>query len=179
VDPYTPLKLAEYYMVADKVFSYDVIKDEPPAELEKSITVQTNVINQTFRNFVEIIFENREKSLQSWHLDGYSFFAVAVEPGRWTPEKRKGYNLLDGVSRHTIQVFPKSWAAIMLTFDNAGMWNLRSELTERRYLGQQMYISVLSPARSLRDEYNLPDNALLCGIVKDMPWPPPYSINAA
>uniref|UniRef100_A0A803QHI0 Uncharacterized protein n=1 Tax=Cannabis sativa TaxID=3483 RepID=A0A803QHI0_CANSA len=77
VDPYTPLKLAEYYMVADKVFSYDVIKDEPPAELEKSITVQTNVINQTFRNFVEIIFENREKSLQSWHLDGYSFFAVA------------------------------------------------------------------------------------------------------
>jgi len=108
-------------------------------------------------------------------LDGYSFFAVAVEPGKWSPEKRKNYNLLDAVSRHTIQVFPKSWAAIMLTFDNAGMWNLRSELAENRYLGQQLYVSVLSPNRSLRDEYNLPETQLLCGIVKDLPKPPPYS----
>lgn len=100
----------------------------------------------------------------------------SVEPGRWTPEKRKSYNLLDAVSRHTIQVFPKSWAAIMLTFDNAGMWNLRSELAERRYLGQELYISVLSPERSLRDEYNIPDDALLCGIVKDLAKPPPYTI---
>ncbi|XP_010093150.2 L-ascorbate oxidase homolog [Morus notabilis] len=176
VDPYTPLKLAEYYQVADKVFKYDIISDEPPANAGDKITVATNVVNQTFRNFVEIIFENHEKSLQTWHLDGYSFFAVAIEPGRWSPDKRSRYNLLDAVSRHTIQVFPKSWAAIMLTFDNAGMWNLRSELTERRYLGQQLYISVQSPARSLRDEYNMPDNALLCGVVKDLPWPPPYSI---
>ena len=61
----------------------------------------------------------------------------------------------------------------MLTFDNAGMWNLRSEQAENRYLGQQLYISVLSPEKSLRDEYNLPDTQLLCGIVKDMPKPAP------
>jgi L-ascorbate oxidase len=60
--------------------------------------------------------------------------------------------------------------------DNAGMWNIRSEIAERRYLGQQLYASVLSPARSLRDEYNIPDNALLCGLVKNLPKPPPYSI---
>merc|ERR1712137_544226 len=70
------------------------------------------------------------------------------EPGRWTPEKRKNYNLVDAVGRHTVQVYPNSWAAILLTFDNAGMWNLRSELTENKYLGQQMYVSVLSLARS-------------------------------
>ncbi|KAJ7955460.1 L-ascorbate oxidase-like [Quillaja saponaria] len=162
VDPDTPLKLAEYYGVADKVFKYDTISDEPPATIDK-VTLAPNVLNVTFRNFIEIIFENHEKSMQSWHLDGYSFFAVAIEPGRWTPEKRKNYNLLDAVSRHTVQVFPKSWAAIMLTFDNAGMWNLRSELSENRYLGQQLYISVISPARSLRDEYNLPEDTLLCG----------------
>lgn len=80
------------------------------------------------------------------------------------------------MSRHTIQVFPKSWAAILLTFDNAGMWNLRSELTERRYLGQELYISVLSPERSLRDEYNIPDNAQLCGAVLGLPKPAPYTI---
>jgi len=174
IDPPTPLKLAEYYGIADKVFKYDSISDDP-ATVDK-VTEAPNVLNVTFRNFVEIIFENREKSVQSWHLAGYSFFAVAIETGRWRPDRRKNYNLLDAVSRHTIQVFPNSWAAIMLTFDNAGMWNIRSELTERRYLGQQLYASVLSPARSLRDEYNLPDNSLLCGIVKDLPKPPPYTL---
>ncbi|XP_027334472.1 L-ascorbate oxidase homolog [Abrus precatorius] len=175
VDTETPLKLAEYYGVADKVFKYDTISDEPPADLN-TVVKAPNVINATFRNFVEIIFENHGKVVQSYNLDGYSFFAVAIEPGRWSPEKRKNYNLLDAVSRHTIQVFPKSWAAIMLTFDNAGMWNLRSEHAENRYLGQQLYVSVLSPERSLRDEYNMPDTQLLCGIVKDLPNPQPYSI---
>ncbi|XP_054804322.1 L-ascorbate oxidase homolog [Prosopis cineraria] len=174
VDPQTPLKLAEYFGVADKVFKYNTISDEPSADLE-SLTIEPNVINITYRTFVEIIIENHKKSMQSYNLDGYSFFAVANEPGRWAPEKRKNYNLLDAVSRHTVQVFPNSWAAIMLTFDNCGMWNLRSELAENRYLGQQLYVSVLSPERSLRDEYNLQNTTLLCGIVKDLPLPPPYS----
>ena len=106
----------------------------------------------------------------------FVFFACSIEAGTWTPEKRKNYNLLDAVSRHTIQVFPKSWAAILLTFDNCGMWNIRSEIWDRHYLGQQLYVSVLSPERSLRDEYNIPDNVQLCGIVESMPKPPPYSI---
>ncbi|KAI3911527.1 hypothetical protein MKW98_010414 [Papaver atlanticum] len=175
-NPETPLKLAEYYQVPEKVFKYDTIPDEPTPESADKITVQPNVVNATFRDFIEIVFENHEKSIQSWHLDGYSFFAVAIEAGKWTPEKRKNYNLLDAVSRHTIQVYPGCWAAIMLTFDNAGIWNLRSNLWERYYLGQQLYVSVTSPARSLRDEYNVPDNAELCGIVKDLPKPPPYTI---
>ncbi|KAG4906394.1 hypothetical protein JHK84_054904 [Glycine max] len=174
VDTQTPLKLAEYYGVADKVFKYNLISDSPDTAFP-DLTVAPNVINATFRDFIEVIFENPGKVIQSYNLDGYSFFALAVEPGKWTPEKRKNYNLLDAISRHTIQVFPNSWAAIMLTFDNAGMWNLRSEMAENRYLGQQLYVSVLSPNRSLRDEYNLPETQLLCGIVKDMPKPPPYS----
>lgn len=174
VDPDTPMKLAEYYGIVDKVFKYNTISDEPPSSLG-ILTVTPNVLNVTFRTFIEIIIENHEKSMQSYNLDGYSFFAVANEPGRWAPEKRKNYNLLDAVSRHTVQVFPNSWAALMLTFDNCGMWNLRSELAENRYLGQQLYISVLSPERSLRDEYNLQNTTLLCGLVKDLPMPPPYS----
>ncbi|GMH11434.1 hypothetical protein Nepgr_013275 [Nepenthes gracilis] len=178
VDPETPLKLAEYYGIPGKVFDYDTIGDEPPTDIDTSdkITVGPIVLNATFRNFIEVIFENHEKGVQSWHLDGYSFFPVAIEVGTWSPEKRKNYNLLDAVSRYTIQVYPKSWAAILLTFDNAGMWNVRSESLERNYLGQQLYISVLSPERSLRDEYNMPENTLTCGIVKDIPKPPPYSI---
>ncbi|MBA0784200.1 hypothetical protein Gotri_001792 [Gossypium trilobum] len=172
VEPTTPLKLAEYYGVADKVFKYDTIPDDPPAEITK-VTMEPVVLNLTHRNFMEIIFENRETAIQSYHLCGYAFFAVAVETGQWSPEKRKNYNLLDAVSRHTIQVFPKSWAAILLSFDNCGMWNIRSEVWDRRYLGQQLYVSVVSPNKSLRDEYNMPEGTLVCGIVESMPRPPP------
>ncbi|KAI3461923.1 hypothetical protein Pfo_018586 [Paulownia fortunei] len=174
VDGETPLKLAEYYGVTDKVFSYDLVKDE--ATDGNKVVLAPSVVNATFRNFVEIIFENHEKTIQTWHLDGYSFFAVAIEPGKWSPEKRKNYNLLDAVSRHTIQVYPNSWAAVMTTLDNAGMWNLRSDMLERTYLGQQLYFSVLSPARSLRDEYNIPTTQQLCGIVQNLPMPAPYTI---
>ncbi|XP_031123410.1 L-ascorbate oxidase homolog [Ipomoea triloba] len=170
----TPLKLAEYFGISKKVFKYDVMGDTPPENVEK-VTLAPNVVNATFRNFVEIVFENHEKTIQTYDLDGYSFFAVAIEPGRWSPEKRKNYNLVDAVSRHSIQVYPNSWAAIMTTLDNAGMWNLRSDMWEKAYLGQQLYFSVLSPERSLRDEYNLPENQQLCGLVKGMYMPPPYS----
>lgn len=175
VDAETPLKLAEYFGKAKDVFKYNIIGDVPPADLKK-VLMAPNVVNATFRNFVEIILENQEKTIQAWHLDGYSFFAVGMESGKWSPEKRKSYNLVDGVSRHTIHVYPNSWAAIMTTLDNAGMWSLRSDMWERFYLGQQLYISILSPERSLRDEYNIPDNSLLCGIVKGLPMPSPYTI---
>ena len=101
--------------------------------------------------------------------------ACSMGRGTWTPQCRKTYNLLDTVSRHTIQVYPRSWTAVMLTFDNAGMWNVRSNLWDRHYLGEQLYISVVSPARSLRDEYNFPETSLRCGKVVGLPMPPSYA----
>jgi len=79
VDSDTPLKLAEYFGVADKVFKYDVIGDNPPANIDSldKINLGPVVLNFTYRDFIEIIFENHEKGVQSWHLDGYSFFPVA------------------------------------------------------------------------------------------------------
>ncbi|XP_051143313.1 L-ascorbate oxidase homolog [Andrographis paniculata] len=174
VDSETPLKLAEYFGVADKVFVYDLVKDNDPSATKVAAAIAPSVMNASFKGFVEFIFENHEKTIQTWHLDGYSFFAVAIEAGVWSPEKRKNYNLLDAVSRNTIQVYPNTWAAAVTTLDNAGMWNLRSEMRERAYLGQQMYVSVLSPEKSLRDEYNIPATQQLCGIVKDLPKPAPY-----
>ncbi|GAA0168239.1 oxidase [Lithospermum erythrorhizon] len=167
----TPLKLLEYFDV--KPFAVNLMKDEPSADAK--LTLASNVLNTTWRNFVEIIFENTEKTIQTWHLDGYSFFAVAIEQGKWSPAKRSNYNLVDAISRNTIHVYPNSWAAVMLTLDNAGMWNLRSEMWERQYLGQQLYLSSLSPEFSLRDEYNLPETQVLCGQVKNLPRINKYS----
>ena len=162
------LSTTELQSCSTTKLTYDLVKDEPPQNLDQ-VVVAPSVVNATFRNFVEIIFENREKTIQTYHLDGYSFFAVAIEPGRWTPEKRKNYNLIDAVSRHTIHVYPGTWAAVMTTLDNAGMWNLRSDMMERSYLGQQLYFSVLSPNLSLRDEYNIPEFQLQCGGVQGLP----------
>ncbi|KAJ8458692.1 hypothetical protein OPV22_031618 [Ensete ventricosum] len=170
---YSDINITRTIKLASSVFKYDSINDEPPAA-SAPITATTSVLNATYRTYMEIILENPERSIQCYHLDGYSFFPVGMGHGKWTPENRKTCNLLDAVSRHTIQVYPRSWSAIMLTFDNAGMWSLRSEMWERHYLGQQLYISVTSSERSLRDEYNMPDNTLCCGDVADLPKPPSY-----
>lgn len=61
------------------------------------------------------------------------------------------------------QVYPRSWTAIYMPLDNVGMWNIRSEDWGRQYLGQQFYLRVYTGSKSLRDEYPIPKNALLCG----------------
>jgi L-ascorbate oxidase len=76
VDPETPIKLAEYFGIADKVFKYDTIPDMPQS-VPKTITTQPNVLNFKHRTFIEIILENPEKSVQSYNLAGYAFFYVA------------------------------------------------------------------------------------------------------
>ncbi|MED6183128.1 L-ascorbate oxidase, partial [Stylosanthes scabra] len=76
VDPETPLKLAEYYGVGDKVFKYNLISDNPDDGLMSKVNVAPNVLNATYRDFIEIIFENPTMSVQSYNLDGYSFFLV-------------------------------------------------------------------------------------------------------
>lgn len=72
VDPETPLKLADYFNISG-VFTLNSIKDSPPSGLP---VLGTSVIGTTLHDFVEIVFQNTEKYVQSWHLDGYSFYAV-------------------------------------------------------------------------------------------------------
>ncbi|KAK2434935.1 L-ascorbate oxidase protein [Trifolium repens] len=155
----TPLKLADYFKI-DGVFQVGSIPDSPSG---KPMYLDTSVMGADFRAFVEIVFQNHESIVQSWHIDGYSFWVVGMDGGTWTPNSRDQYNLRDAVSRSTTQVYPKSWTAIYIALDNVGMWNIRSEFWSRQYLGQQFYLRVYSEAGSIRDEYPIPKNALLCG----------------
>lgn len=110
-------------------------------------------------------------SISDNQVTNYTSITYKMEPRTWTLEKRNNYNLKDVVYKHIIQVFPSSQATILVTFDNNGMWNFRSQDWEKTYLGQQLHFSVVSAAKSLEDEYNIPNNALLFGIVKGMPKP--------
>lgn len=155
----TPLKLADYYKIGG-VFRVGSISDYPSGG---PMHLDTTVMGADFRAFVEIVLENHESIVQSWHLDGNSFFVVGMDGGLWRPTSRNQYNLRDAVSRCTTQVYPKSWTAIYIALDNVGMWNMRSEFWARQYLGQQFYLRVYSPIGSYRDEYPIPRNARLCG----------------
>ncbi|XP_011046956.1 PREDICTED: L-ascorbate oxidase homolog [Populus euphratica] len=155
----TPLKIADYFNIPG-VFSLGSMPSSPSWG---NAYLQTAVMPANFREFIEIVFQNWEDTVQSWHIDGHSFFVVGMDGGQWTPASRARYNLRDTVARCTTQVYPKSWTAIYMALDNVGMWNIRSENWARQYLGQQFYLRVYSPAHSWRDELPIPKNALLCG----------------
>ncbi|KAI5647754.1 hypothetical protein M9H77_33759 [Catharanthus roseus] len=155
----TPLKFADYFNISG-VFRVGSIPDYPRG---RGIHLATSVMGADYKAFVEIVFENHEGLIQSWHLDGNSFFVVGMDEGLWSPASRKTYNLRDAVSRCTTQVYPRSWTAVYVPLDNKGMWNIRTEFWARQYLGEQFYLRVYSPVQSDRDEYPFPKNALQLG----------------
>lgn len=155
----TPLKLADYFNIPGVYYPNSM----PSYPTWRPAYLQTAVLQTDYRTFIEIVFQNQENTVQSYHIDGYAFFVVGMDGGQWTPRSRSNYNLRDAVTRSTVQVYPKAWTAIYISLDNVGMWNIRSENWIRQYLGQQFYMRVYTPSRSLRDEYPIPKNALLCG----------------
>ncbi|GMI82483.1 SKU5 similar 18 [Hibiscus trionum] len=164
--PDTPLKLLEYFQLNDVFEYYDIIHDRPTATLPSSYTF---VIDALYRDFFHIVFQNPLLEVQTWHIDGYNFFVVGMGWGLWDESKKAGYNMVDAVSRSTIQVYPLSWTAIVMELDNLGMWNLRSQYAENWYLGQELYLRVKSAlgddqsAISTGDEAPIPANVIKCG----------------
>ncbi|KAF8405378.1 hypothetical protein HHK36_010282 [Tetracentron sinense] len=161
----TPLKLADYFQLGD-VFMPDTIPDTPDGRFP---ALGTSVIDARYHDFIHVVFQNPQPALQTWHIDGYNFFVVGMGVGNWDESKQLTYNMLDAISRSTIQVYPKSWTAIMLELDNQGMWNVRSQDAERWYLGQELYMRVKSigqdnpSAVPSRDEVPPPANVIKCG----------------
>lgn len=72
VSPDTPLKVADYYKIGG-VFSVGSIADSPSYG---AAYLQTSVMGANYRDYVEVVFENGEDEVQSWHIDGYAFWVV-------------------------------------------------------------------------------------------------------
>ncbi|XP_062190743.1 L-ascorbate oxidase homolog [Phragmites australis] len=165
VTPDTPLKLADNFNIAN-VISWDSIAASPDGGAPRP---GTPVVRLNLHEFVEVVFQNTENELQSWHLDGYDFWVVGYGTGQWTENQRQTYNLVDAQARHTVQVYPNGWSAILVSLDNQGMWNLRSASWDRQYLGQQLYLRVWTAEQSFANEYSIPTNAILCGRAVGLP----------
>ncbi|CAN0859050.1 Monocopper oxidase-like protein SKU5 [Linum grandiflorum] len=162
LQPSTPLKLAQQYNIPG-IFKLDF----PNQMMNRPSKLDTSLINGTFKGFTEIIFQNNDTTIQSYHMDGYAFFVVGMDFGVWTDNSRGTYNKWDGVARSTIQVFPGAWTAVLVYLDNAGMWNLRAENLDSWYLGQEVYVSVVNPEDD-KGEFGLPDNAIYCGLLSHL-----------
>ncbi|CAL5429701.1 unnamed protein product [Camellia sinensis] len=158
VNPATPIRLADQFKVKG-AYKLD-FPNRPITGLPK---METSVINGTYRGFMEIILQNNETKVQSYHMSGYAFFVVGMDYGEWTENSRGTYNKWDGIARTTTQVFPGAWTAILISLDNVGVWNLRTENLDSWYLGQETYVRVVNPEETNKTELPMPDNALFCG----------------
>ncbi|XP_043722917.1 monocopper oxidase-like protein SKU5 [Telopea speciosissima] len=158
--PETPLRLAQQYNVPG-VYKLDF----PNRMMNRPAKVDTSVINGTYKGFMEIILQNNDTTVQSYHMDGYAFFVVGMDYGVWTENSRNVYNKWDGVARCTTQVFPEAWTAILVSLDNVGIWNLRAQNLDSWYLGQEAYMSVVNPKLTDKTEFSLPDNTIYCGLL--------------
>lgn len=65
-------------------------------------------------------------SVQTYLVEGYAFWVVAMTSGEWTKTSRGTYNKWDGVSRYTTQVSPGAWIAVMVSLDGSCFWNVRT-----------------------------------------------------
>lgn len=161
--PSTPLKLAQQFNIPG-IYKLDF----PNRLMDRPAKIDTSIINGTYRGFMEIILQNNDTTVQSYHLDGYAFFVVGMDYGVWTENSRGTYNKWDGVARCTTQVFPGAWTAILVSLDNVGIWNLRAENLNSWYLGQEVYISVVNPEITDKTELALPDNTIYCGVLSSL-----------
>ncbi|CAH8330421.1 unnamed protein product [Eruca vesicaria subsp. sativa] len=164
LNPTTPMTLADKHRLKG-VYKLDFPSrpvDNKPPRLDSSI------INATYKGFIQVIFQNNDTKVQSFHIDGYSFYVVAMDFGNWTEDRKGSYNNWDAISRSTIEVYPGAWTAVLISLDNVGVWNIRAENLDRWYLGQETYMRIINPEENDKTEMGQPQNALYCGALKSL-----------
>ncbi|XP_057475516.1 monocopper oxidase-like protein SKU5 [Actinidia eriantha] len=174
VNPDTPIRLADKFNVKG---AYKL--DFPSRPLTGPPRMDRSLINGTYKGFIEIILENNDTVVQSFHMDGYSFFVVGMSYGEWTENSRGTYDKWDAISRCTTQVVPGGWTAVLVSLDNVGAWNLRAENLDRWYLGQETYIRIINPDEDNTTEFAAPDNVLYCGALNYLQKPQQQTSSAS
>ncbi|KAJ0239770.1 Monocopper oxidase-like protein SKS1 [Hirschfeldia incana] len=163
VSPRTPVRLADRYKVKG-----DYKLDFPDRPFDRPPRLDTSLINATYKGFIQVVFQNNDTKMQSFHVDGYTFFVVGMDFGVWSEDKKGSYNNYDAISRSTIEVYPGGWTAGLISLDNVGVWNIRVENLDRWYLGQETYMRITNPEENGQTEMDPPDNVLYCGALGHM-----------
>ncbi|KAI9070449.1 hypothetical protein K1719_047588, partial [Acacia pycnantha] len=163
VKPEVPFRLADQHNLTG---AYKL--DFPSRPLDRPPMMDRSIINATYRGFIEIVLQNNDTTMQSFHLDGYSAFVVGMAYGNWSQDSRNQYNKWDAISRSSVQVYAGAWTVILVSLDNVGSWNLRADNLDRWYLGQETYLRIVNPEENGDTEMPAPDNVLYCGPLKHL-----------
>ncbi|XP_058206050.1 monocopper oxidase-like protein SKU5 isoform X1 [Rhododendron vialii] len=166
-NPGYPIRLADQFDKSKDVYDLDFPNATLPSGPSR---IATSLINGTYNHSMELILQNNDTVVLSFHMDGHSFFVLGMGLGEWTKNSTKLYNMNDTISRSTVQVFPGGWTAILIYLDNVGVWNLRAENLNRWYLGQETYMRVVDPLVDNATVFaSVPDNVLYCGDIENYP----------
>ncbi|KAJ0267310.1 Monocopper oxidase-like protein SKS2 [Hirschfeldia incana] len=164
LNPTTPIRLADEHRLKG-VYKMDFpsrpVDNKPPR-------LASSIVNATYKGFIQVIFQNNDTKVLSFHIDGYSFYVVAMDFGNWTEDRKGSYNNWDAISRSTIEVYPGAWTAVLISLDNVGVWNIRAENLDRWYLGQETYMRIVNPEENGKTEMGQPQNSLYCGALKSL-----------
>jgi len=56
----------------------DYMLDFPDRPLDEKLPrLSSSIINATYKGFIQVIFQNNDTKIQSFHIDGYAFYVVA------------------------------------------------------------------------------------------------------
>lgn len=69
--PDTPLRLADLHEL-EGVYTLDF----PARPKNRQPRLGRSAINASYKGFIEIVFENNDTTIRTFHLDGYAFFVV-------------------------------------------------------------------------------------------------------
>ncbi|TYK00284.1 monocopper oxidase-like protein SKS1 [Cucumis melo var. makuwa] len=163
VNPDIPIRLADQNNVKG---AYKL--DFPDRPFNRRPHADRSVLNASYKGFIEVVFQNNDTTMQSFHVNGYSFFVAGMGYGDWSEDKRGSYNKWDAISRCTTQVYPGSWTAILISLDNVGTWNIRAENLDKWYLGQETYMKIINPEENGETEMAPPSNVLYCGALRSL-----------
>nr|KJB37592.1 hypothetical protein B456_006G212500 [Gossypium raimondii] len=109
VNPATPIRLADQYKIKG-VYKLDF----PNKPLTGPPKMETSVINGTYRGFMEVILQNNDTKMHTYHMSGYAFFVVGMDYGEWSENSRGTYNKWDGIARSTTQVGHRRYVVLRL-----------------------------------------------------------------
>lgn len=71
IKPEIPFRLADQHNLTG---FYKL--DFPSMPLNRPLVMDKSIINATYKGFIEIVLQNNDSTMQSFHLDGYAAFVV-------------------------------------------------------------------------------------------------------
>lgn len=63
-------------------------------------------------------------------------------------------------------MYPGAWTAVLISLDNVGVWNFRSQNLDRWYQGEETYLRIVNPEENNKTEMLPPENVRYCGALE-------------